>query len=52
MQFYSMISYIRTENFFQITETAIKWLEVQLEKMKYGALVPGASAAKSGSLRL
>jgi hypothetical protein len=24
--------------FFQITEAAIKWLNVQLEKLKYGAL--------------
>jgi hypothetical protein len=48
MQLYSMISYIRTESFFQTTEAAIKWLKVQLEK--YGAL--SASSAKSGSVRL
>jgi hypothetical protein len=39
-----MISYISTEGFFQITETAIKWLKVRLEKWKYGAL--SASSAK------
>jgi hypothetical protein len=50
MQLYSMISHIRTESFFQITETVIKWLEVQLEKLKYGAL--NASSSKSGSVRL
>jgi hypothetical protein len=41
-ELYSMISYI---SFFRITETAIKWLEVKLEKLKHGAL--SASSAKS-----
>jgi hypothetical protein len=39
MPFYSMISYIRMESFFPITETAIKWLKVQLGKLKYGATI-------------
>jgi hypothetical protein len=43
----SSIPRLAMESLFQITETAIRWLKVQLEKLKYEA-----SSAKSGSVRL